>query len=161
MSPTKATSPDAAARRSAAAKKSAATRAARKEAAAAPAGLQVTDPASVITAELALGPGAPGPKPKSIVVENTLKCQTVDGEISLSLLVPYPKLKLLLTLEDDNIEEAEMVDYILENILSEADAATLNGLSDGTETFIFAIEWMTALGERLGSSVGKSGPSSS
>ncbi|MCO4256512.1 hypothetical protein [Pseudarthrobacter cellobiosi] len=104
----------------------------------------------------------PGPKPRSIIVENTLKCQTnVDGEISLSLLVPYKKMKVLLKVEDAGIPEEEIVDYILEQIMAPEDAETLTGLQDGADTLLFAMEWMQAVGEKLGDSVGKSGPSSS
>lgn len=104
----------------------------------------------------------PGPKPRSVIVENNLKCQTnADGEISLSLLVPYRKMKVLLKVEDAGIPEEEIVDYILDEIMSPEDAATLTGLQDGADTLMFAMEWMQAVGEKLGNSVGKSGPSSS
>ena len=104
----------------------------------------------------------PGPKPRSITVENTLKCQTnVDGEISLSLLVPYKKMKALIAMEDAEIPEAEVVDHILEKIMAPEDAEKLIGLQDGADTLMFAMEWLQAVGEKLGNSVGKSGPSSS
>ena len=103
----------------------------------------------------------PGPKPRTAIVENTLKCQTnVDGEISLSLLVPYRKMKQLLKIEEAEIPEADVVDYVLDEIMSAEDAETLQNLQDGADTLTFALEWLQAVGEKLGDSVGKSGPSS-
>ena len=101
----------------------------------------------------------PGPKPDTAVVGETLKCQSLDGEISLSLLVPYAKFKLVMSMED--IEESKIVDFLLDDVMNPEDRDTLVGLRDGTETLKFAMAWMEALGERLGGSVGKSGPSSS
>lgn len=103
----------------------------------------------------------PGPKPRTAIVENTLKCSTnVDGEISLSLLVPYKKMKQLLKIEEADIPEADIVDHILDEIMAPADAETLTNLQDGADTLHFAMEWLKAVGEKLGESVGKSGPSS-
>ncbi|WP_284986964.1 hypothetical protein [Arthrobacter sp. fls2-241-R2A-172] len=103
----------------------------------------------------------PGPKPRSFVVENTLKCQTAaDGEISLSVLLPYAKMKQLLTIEDQELPEMEMVDYVLDEIMPAADSATLKGLQDGADTILFTMEWLQAVGERLGGQQGKFGPSS-
>lgn len=138
-----------AAARSEAAKKAAETRAAKAAAAAAAA---ATDAAPA-------GPGEPGPKPRSIVVEDTLKCQTKDGEISLSLLVPYKKIKLVTSIPED-VNDEDMLDFLLEQVIAPDDAETLLGLRDGTETFEFTMAWMDALGERLGASLGKYGPSS-
>lgn len=102
----------------------------------------------------------PGPKPRSVVVENTLKCQTAaDGEVSLSLLVPYPKLKLLMSIEGAEIPEEELVDYLLAEIMPAEVAETLTGLQDGADTIFFAIDWMQALGARL-NNLGKAVPSS-
>lgn len=103
----------------------------------------------------------PGPKPRSIVVENTLKCQTAaDGEISLNLLLPYVKMRELLTIEDKELPEAEMVDYILESVMLPDDSETLKGLQDGADTILLAMEWLQAVGDRLGGQSGKHGPSS-
>ena len=119
-----------------------------------------TKPAAAKTAPRRKPP-APGPKPRTQVVEHTLKCQSdVDGEISLSLLVPYPKMKVMLRLEEDEIPEQDVVDHILENIMGAEDADKLMALQDGAETLEFTMDWMTAVGERLGNSVGKFGPSS-
>lgn len=158
-----------AAGRSAAATKAAATRAARTATAAAraeqapEAGLIITDPSAVTIGNLGEhldGPGAPGPKPATAVVGETLKCQSIDGEISLSLLVPYKKFKLVMNMPED-VEDAQMLDFLLDNVLSPEDKDTLENLRDGAETFHFTMAWMDALGERLGASLGKSGPSSS
>jgi hypothetical protein len=102
----------------------------------------------------------PGPKPRSVVVENTLKCQTAaDGEISLSLLLPYPKLKQLMAIEGSEIPEEELVDHLLTEIMPEDVSETLSGLQDGADTIFLAIAWMQALGERL-NALGKAVPSS-
>lgn len=132
--------------RSDAAKKSAETRAANKAAAAA------------AVTEFTAGPGEPGPKPDTLVVGEHLKCQSIDGEISLSLLIPYKKFKLVMS-APEKIDDADMIDFLLEEVMDPADAETLNGLRDGAETLKFAMAWMDALGERLGASMGKSGPS--
>lgn len=141
-------SPSTPASRSEASKKAAATRAARAAAAQASG-----------APEIPAGPGAPGPKPPTLVVGETLKCQSIDGEISLSLLVPYAKFKLVMNMDD--IPEAEIVDFLLDEVMDPADKDKLVNLRDGAETLKFAMAWMEAIGERLGSSVGKSGPSSS
>lgn len=104
----------------------------------------------------------PGPKPAAQVVENALKCQTAaDGEISLSLLLPYPRMKVLMAIEEQGLEEVEMVDYLLEKVMPEAESTILMGLQDGADTLKFTMAWLEAVGERLGGQQGKSGPSSS
>lgn len=105
-------------------------------------------------------PKAAAPKPQTLVVENTLKCQTADGgEVSLSLLLPYSNLKLLLTMEGQEMPEEDLVDYVITEIMPPETAAVINGLQDGVDTIIFTLKWLDALGERL-NSLGKAGPSS-
>lgn len=101
---------------------------------------------------------APGPKPDYQVVETNLHCKTLDGEVVLSLLVPYKKVKLILTMDD--IAEAEVIDFVLDQLMAPEDAAKLQDLRDGTETMKIAMRFMEAVGERLGMSVEKSGGSS-
>lgn len=100
----------------------------------------------------------PGPKPDYQVVETNLHCKTLDGEVVLSLLVPYKKVKLILTMGD--IEESEVIDFVLENLMAPDDAEKLQNLRDGTETMKIAMRFMEAVGERLGMSMEKSGGSS-
>lgn len=117
-----------------------------------------TQPEPVATAAPAKTSGEPGPKPEYQVVETNLHCKTLDGEVVLSLLVPYKKVKLILTMED--IEEAEVIDFVLEKLMAPEDAEKLQNLRDGTETMKIAMRFMEAVGERLGMSVEKSGGSS-
>ncbi|MDJ0321658.1 hypothetical protein [Pseudarthrobacter sp. PS3-L1] len=105
--------------------------------------------------------GEPGPKPRHQVVEHTLKCQTTaDGEISLSLLLPYARMKVLMAIEEQELSEIQMVDYMLQNVIPAPEATTLMGLQDGGDTLSFAMAWLEAVGARLGGQQGKSGPSS-
>ncbi|MET3349645.1 UNVERIFIED_ORG: hypothetical protein ABID57_001317 [Arthrobacter sp. UYEF1] len=100
----------------------------------------------------------PGPKPEYQVVETNLHCKTLDGEISLSLLVPYQKIKLIMSMDD--VEEKDVIDFVLDELMSTEDADKLKQLRDGTETMKIAMRFMEAVGERLGMSVEKSGGSS-
>jgi hypothetical protein len=102
--------------------------------------------------------GEPGPKPDYQVVETNLHCKTLDGEVALSLLVPYQKVKLILTMED--IQESEVIDFVLDKLMGPEDAQKLQNLRDGTETMKIAMRFMEAVGERLGMSLEKSGGSS-
>ena len=107
--------------------------------------------------------GKPGPKPKFQVVENTLKCQTsLDGEVTVSLVVPFATVKKIINIED--IPESEMLDYIHEQIMPQAELDKVLGLQDGIDTFNISIEYIKALSERLGAnfgvSLGESGSSS-
>lgn len=112
-------------------------------------------PAPIVAAKTT---GEPGPKPDYQVVETNLHCKTLDGEVVLSLLIPYKKIKLVLTMAD--IEESEVIDFVLEELMAPEDAAKLENLRDGTEVMKIAMRFMEAVGERLGMSVEKSGSSS-
>lgn len=99
--------------------------------------------------------GQPGPKPKFQVVEDALKCQTkLNGEVTVSLVVPFPTVKKIINLED--VPEAEMLDYIHENIMPPAELEKVLGLQDGIDTFNITMEYIKAVGDRLGANFGVS-----
>lgn len=103
--------------------------------------------------------GEPGPKPGFQVVEDTLKCQTkLDGEVSVSLVLPFDKVKKMIDIED--VPEAEVIDFILEQVMPGAEAKKLLALKDGIDTFRIAMQYTKAIGERLGVSLGESESSS-
>lgn len=100
-----------------------------------------------------------GPKPDFQVIEDTLKCQTkLDGEVSVSLVLPFDKVKMMIDIED--IPEAEVIDFILEKIMPEKESKKLLALQDGVDTFRIAMQYTKAIGERLGVSLGESESSS-
>jgi len=101
----------------------------------------------------------PGPKPDFQVVEETLKCQTkLDGEVSLSLVLPFAKVKKMIAIED--VPEAEVIDFIFDEVMPEEEAKKVLGLQDGVDAFRIAMQYTKALGERLGASLGESEGSS-
>jgi hypothetical protein len=100
----------------------------------------------------------PGPKPKFLVVEHTLKCQTGDGEKSIDLRVPFDRIERLMQM--DGVEEKLIPRFLLEEILSEEDKATVLSLRDGAETFAILIEFSKAVTGRLNASLGESAGSS-
>lgn len=103
--------------------------------------------------------GQAGPKPDFLVVEDTLKCQTnLDGEVSISLVLPYPALKKMMNIED--VPEAEIVDFVIEQVMPESESQKILGLKDGMDTFRIAMQYTKSLGERLGASLGESEGSS-
>ena len=100
-----------------------------------------------------------GPKPDFQVVEDTLKCQTkLDGEVSISLVLPYAAVKKMMGIED--VPEAEIMDFVIEEIMPESESAKVLGLQDGVDTFRITTEYTKAIGERLGASLGESEGSS-
>ena len=101
----------------------------------------------------------PGPKPDFQVVEDSLKCQTkLDGEVSVSLVLPFVKVKKMIDIED--VPEAEVIDFILNDIMPEQESKKLLALKDGVDTFRIAMQYTKAIGERLGVSLGESEGSS-
>ncbi|TFD58034.1 hypothetical protein E3T43_07235 [Cryobacterium sp. Hh7] len=99
----------------------------------------------------------PGPKPDFLVVENHLKCQTGDGEVSLDLRISLEKLELFMNMED--IEPKALPRHILNDIVNAEDKARLEGLTDGVEAYKIIMEFAKAIGGRLGMGLGESVPS--
>lgn len=102
--------------------------------------------------------GEPGPKPEYQVVESNLHAKTFDGEVVLSLLIPYKKIKRLLSMGD--IPQEDAIDFVLDEIMAPSDAEKVYGLSDGAETMKVALGYLQAVGERMGMSLEKFGGSS-
>lgn len=96
----------------------------------------------------------PGPKPDFFVVEDHLKCQTQEGEISLDLRVPLERLERFMELED--MPEKDLPRYIRTEIMWPEDASAVMALRDGTKSLEILMKWAEALGERMGASMGES-----
>lgn len=98
----------------------------------------------------------PGPKPDYLVVEHNLHCQTGEGEIVLDLRLPIAKLELLMDMENLDIEDKKIPRWLLDNVMSEEDKATLEGMKDGGRAYAILMRYASAAGERLGASLGES-----
>jgi hypothetical protein len=101
----------------------------------------------------------PGPKPDYLVVENHLKCQTDEGEISIDLRIPLARLELFMDME--GIEPKDMPRVIREDILNPEDRDTLLGMRDGVKALAILMQVATEIGNRMGASLGESGGSTS
>lgn len=97
----------------------------------------------------------PGGKPRLLIVEDSLKCQTSEGEISLSLKIPLSSIRMLMSLADTEMDELETVDFLLDEVLPAHIVDQLENLSDGAEAFGLIMDYSEALGERMGASLGK------
>ncbi|WP_420179688.1 hypothetical protein [Paenarthrobacter sp. TA1.8] len=97
------------------------------------------------------------PKPKFLVVENTLKCQTENGELSLPLSVKFGTIRKLMGGEQKT--QYEEFEFFMSEIFSEADNKALDEL-DAPEAGEILTEYSEALSKRFQVSMGKSGGSS-
>jgi len=95
-------------------------------------------------------------KPKFLVVEESLKCQTENGELSLSLRVKWGVIRKMLTLDGGQAEE---FDFIMSHLLSPETNEFLDEL-DGAEVAAILTEFSEALAGRMRVSMGKSAGSS-
>lgn len=94
-----------------------------------------------------------GPKPKFVVVEHLLMCQTSEGEIPLDLRLPLEAFEKLSELE--GMSEKESLPYI-RNVIMPADVSgPIMGLRDGVESMNLIMKWIEAVGERFGASMGE------
>lgn len=98
-------------------------------------------------------PKVTGTKPRFAVVENALKCQSGEGEVSLDLRVPLSAIKRMQKLDD--MPDEESLDYIIDEIMPADVNQAINGLRDGAEAMVFTMKWMEAVGERFGASMGE------
>ena len=101
---------------------------------------------------------AGGPKPKFVVVEHVLKCQTSEGEVSLDLRLPLDAFEKLSNLEGMN--EKDSLPYIRNEIMPADVRDPIMGLRDGVESMDLIMKWIEAVGERFGASLGELGGSS-
>lgn len=100
-------------------------------------------------------PTKPAPKPKFLVVESTLKCQTGNGELSLPLSVPFGVVRKLMGGEPKTqFEEFEM----FMSIFNEEQNAAIDAL-DTADAAEVLHAYGEALAERMKVSLGKSGGS--
>lgn len=99
----------------------------------------------------------PGPKPDFLIVEDHLKCQTAEGEISIDLRIPLTRLELFMDME--GIDEKKMPLYLREQILWPEDRKKLEDMRDGAKAFQILMKFAEKVGERMGASVGESSPS--
>ncbi|MGF4045724.1 hypothetical protein ACX800_10020 [Paenarthrobacter nitroguajacolicus] len=98
-------------------------------------------------------PRQAAPKPKFQVVENTLKCQTENGELSLPLSVKFGTIRKLMGGEQKT--QYEEFEFFMTEIFSEADNKALDDLEAAEAGEILA-EYAEALSARFQVSVGKS-----
>lgn len=98
----------------------------------------------------------PGPKPEYLVVEHSLHSQTDEGEIVLDLRLPIVKLELLMEMKQLDIEDQKIPRWLLDNVMSVDDKATLEGMKDGGRAYAILMRYASAAGERLGASLGES-----
>lgn len=101
----------------------------------------------------------PGPKPDFFVVEDHLKCQTPEGEVSLDLRIPIERLELFMDM--DEIEEKRLPKYIRDEILWPEDRDKVLGMRDGTKAFAMLMKFADEIGKRMGASLGEFSPSTS
>lgn len=98
----------------------------------------------------------PGPKPDFQVVEHSLHCQTVEGEIVLDLRLPIGKLELLMDMGELEMEDKKIPRWLLDNVMAAEDKATLEGMRDGGKAYAILMRYAAAASERLGASLGES-----
>lgn len=99
----------------------------------------------------------PGPKPEFLVVENHLKCQTEEGEISLDLRIPIERLEKFMDM--DEIEEKQLPKYLREQILWPEDKEKIVNMRDGAKAFGMLMRYAEEVGKRMGADLGESSPS--
>ncbi|PPF64538.1 hypothetical protein C5E11_03865 [Clavibacter michiganensis] len=100
----------------------------------------------------------PGPKPDYLVVEDHLKCQTREGEISIDLRIPLKRLELFMDM-DGNVDQAHMPRYLIDKILWPEDAEKLDNMRDGSKALVIVMKVAEQLGDRMGAEMGESKPS--
>lgn len=111
-----------------------------------------------MTAGKSTTPKTPGPKPRFQVVENTLKCQTENGELSLSLKIKFGTIRQLAKVSSSGDRFAEF-DFLMEHIFTEEQNACLDEL-DSSDAAEILVEFSNALADRLKASLGESKRSS-
>jgi hypothetical protein len=98
-------------------------------------------------------PRQAAPKPKFQVVENSLKCQTENGELSLSLSVKFSTVRKLMSGEDKT--QFEEFEFFMSEIFTEADNKAIDAL-DVADAAEILTEYSQALANRMQVSMGKS-----
>lgn len=90
-------------------------------------------------------------KPTFAIVEDTLKVQTGDRELSLSLRVPMATLERLMEIEETDAPTLERYRVLVEEIMPDRVADLVRSLSDDASLQLaVAFKWSQALGVRLG-----------
>jgi hypothetical protein len=98
----------------------------------------------------------PGPKPDFLVVDDHLKCQTSEGEISIDLRIPLKRLELFIDLPQLGIEQQHMPRYLLDNIIWPEDKDKIENMRDGATAFKILTKVAQTMGERMGADMGES-----
>ncbi|WOH20126.1 hypothetical protein IRJ34_07320 [Paenarthrobacter sp. GOM3] len=96
---------------------------------------------------------AAAPKPKFLVVENALKCQTANGELSLPLTVKFGTVRKLMG--GENKTQFEEFEFFMTEIFDDAANAAIDAL-DTAEAAAVLTEFSDALADRMKVSMGKS-----
>lgn len=99
----------------------------------------------------------PGPKPDFLVVENHLKCQTEEGEISLDLRIPIERLEKFMAM--DELDQKTIPKYLRDEILWPEDREQIVNMRDGAKAFALLMKFADEVGKRMGASLGESSPS--
>lgn len=99
----------------------------------------------------------PGPKPDFLVVEDHLKCQTSEGEVSIDLRIPIKRLELFMDME--GMDNKKMPLYLREHILWPEDRDVIEGMRDGSKAFSILMRFAEEVGKRMGADLGESSPS--
>lgn len=100
---------------------------------------------------------AAAPKPKYLVVENTLKCQTANGELSLPLAVKFGTVRKLMGGEGKS--QFEEFEFFMSEIFDDKANAAIDAL-DTAEAAEILTQFSDALADRMKVSMGKSAGSS-
>ena len=98
---------------------------------------------------------AVAPKPRFLVVEDTLKCQTEEGEISLPL-----KFKTKLLRQFGKLDQMDAFFLILDEVAGPGVSEVIDEL-DIMETTEIMVEFFKVFEERVQATLGKSSSSSS
>jgi hypothetical protein len=105
-------------------------------------------------------PKTSGQKPDYAVIGHNLYAQSDEGEIVLDLRIPIKTLETFMTLEDklksDEIADKDMPRWLLDNVCSDEDRATLEGMKDGAKAYAILMRYSAEVGKRLGAGLGES-----
>jgi hypothetical protein len=96
----------------------------------------------------------PGPKPDFLVVEDHLKCQTNEGEVSLDLRIPIKRIESFMDMSE--VEGKDSLRFLLDRVLWPEDTDKLENMRDGAVVIKILARYSEELGERMGADMGES-----
>jgi hypothetical protein len=89
-----------------------------------------------------------------LVVEDHLKCQTNEGEVSLDLRIPIKRIESFMDIAD--VEDKDSLRFLLDRILWPEDKDTLENMRDGAVVIKILARYSEELGNRMGADMGES-----